>query len=120
MPVEERDASLAHAHRLDEPVTSRLHGSNVALLSRPSHLGCHPRVGNLRKCLGVSSALRLNAFSRRLSSTSLLLLLFAACSHQPPEDFAPDPGLVAQIRDVRITPLSSRGCPGSVVQTNCD
>src|SRR5882762_8735865 len=57
----------------------------------------------------------------RLCVTSCCATLLAfGCSHQPPEDFAPDPGLVAQIRDVRIMPLSSRGCPGSVIQTSYD
>jgi hypothetical protein len=69
------------------------------------------------KRLGVSSAPRLNAFSRRLSSTSLLLF-FAACSHQPPEDFAPDPGLVAQIRDLRVSTTPARACPGAVLRTS--
>jgi hypothetical protein len=40
-------------------------------------------------------------------------LLAVACSHAPPRDFAPDPGLIAQIREIRIVPQESRGCPGA-------
>jgi len=56
----------------------------------------------------------------RLCVTSLCLTLFvvAACSHKPPEDFAPDPGLVAQIRDIRIATLPQRACPGAVLQAH--
>jgi len=40
------------------------------------------------------------------------LLLSAACGPKgPPPDFAPDPGLVAQIRELRIS-TSVRACPG--------
>src|SRR5256885_10659748 len=53
--------------------------------------------------------LRLCATS--FSATSLAL----GCSHAPPPDFAPDPGLVAQIRDIRIVTGYARACPGSVV-----
>ena len=35
----------------------------------------------------------------------------AACSHGPPPDFAPDPGLVAQIREIRMV-TNTRACPG--------
>src|SRR3989441_46137 len=44
-------------------------------------------------------------------------LLLAACSHAPPEGFAPDPGLVAQIRDIRIVTAYARACPGSTIPT---
>jgi hypothetical protein len=43
-------------------------------------------------------------------------LLPLACSHRPPEDFTPDPGLVAQIRDIQTFAMPARACPGSVVQ----
>src|SRR5918996_4845510 len=49
---------------------------------------------------------------------TLLLFLAAGCSHRPPEDFAPDPGLVAQIRDIETRTMPARACPGSVVQAN--
>lgn len=39
------------------------------------------------------------------------LTLAAACSHRPPEDFAPDPGLLARIRSIEMTTPSS-ACPG--------
>jgi hypothetical protein len=41
--------------------------------------------------------------------TSLLIL--GACSHRPPADFAPDPGLVARITQIRID-APSAACPG--------
>jgi len=40
----------------------------------------------------------------------------AACAHAPPENFAPDPGLVAQIRDIEIAATPSQICPGAAVQ----
>src|SRR5467141_4864149 len=52
----------------------------------------------------------------RLCVTSFGATLFAlACSHAPPEGFAPDPGLVAQIRDIRIVTAYARACPGAVI-----
>ena len=39
------------------------------------------------------------------------------CSHAPPEGFAPDPGLVEQIRDIRIVTAYARACPGSTIPT---
>src|SRR6059058_45067 len=47
-----------------------------------------------------------------ISATTLAVLL-SGCSHAPPADFAPDPGLVAQIRDIRIVTSYARACPGS-------
>src|SRR5213593_1081624 len=53
---------------------------------------------------------------QRLSVTTLSLT-FLGCSHAPPPDFAPDPGLVAQIRDIRIITGYARACPGAVIPT---
>ena len=50
----------------------------------------------------------------------LLLLSAAACSHAPPEDFTPDPGLVARIRDIDIRTVQSQACPGGMVQATYD
>src|SRR5260370_13983162 len=50
---------------------------------------------------------------QRLSVT--LVCGVAACSHAPPADFAPDPGLVGQIRDIRIVTACPRFCPGGIV-----
>src|SRR6058998_2807604 len=48
----------------------------------------------------------------------LLLTMFVfGCSHKPPEDFAPDPGLVGQIRDIRIVTAYARACPGATIPT---
>jgi hypothetical protein len=38
-------------------------------------------------------------------------LVAAACSHGPPPDFTPDPGLVEQIREIRMV-TNPRACPG--------
>ncbi len=42
-------------------------------------------------------------------------ILVFGCSHAPPPDFAPDPGLVAQVKDIRIVTSYARACPGSVI-----
>lgn len=56
-----------------------------------------------------------NSFSTPFVSTSffstLLAFTVSACSHRPPADFAPDPGLVAQIRAIRIR-TTPHACPG--------
>jgi len=44
-------------------------------------------------------------------SAIALGLVAAGCTHGPPPDFAPDPGLVAQIREIRMA-TSTRACPG--------
>src|SRR5438552_14895653 len=60
-----------------------------------------------------------DAFVLRLCvTTSYATLLVLACSHAPPADFAPDPGLVPQIRDIRIVTSYARACPGSVIATS--
>lgn len=66
---------------------------------------------------GYAFTVPLDVSPRRLSSTSLLAgawlaVLSAACGGGPPPDFAPDPGLVNRIREIRITPLVTRACPG--------
>jgi len=54
----------------------------------------------------------------RLCVTPFCATVFAVgCSHGPPEGFAPDPGLVAQIRDIRIVTSYARACPGAVIPT---
>ena len=59
-----------------------------------------------------------DALARRLCTTLCSATLLLSCSHAPPADFAPDPGLVSQIRDIRIMPAYARACPGSVLQAN--
>src|SRR6266487_5893531 len=51
----------------------------------------------------------------RLLVTSFSVTGLVACSHAPPADFAPDPGLVAEIRDIRIVTGYARACPGGVI-----
>jgi len=48
---------------------------------------------------------------RRVTSPALAALL-AACAGGPPPDYAPDPGLVARIREIRITTTAGAVCPG--------
>jgi hypothetical protein len=47
-----------------------------------------------------------------------LAALVAACSHAPPADFAPDPGLLAHIRDIEITLMQNSVCPGGMIQAS--
>src|SRR5256885_9034187 len=56
-----------------------------------------------------------DASARRLFVTPFVVTLLVGCSHAPPEGFAPDPGLVAQIRDIRIVTGYARACPGGVI-----
>jgi len=55
---------------------------------------------------------------QRLLATGFAVASLAACSHAPPADFAPDPGLVAQIRDIRVVTTYARACPGAVMPTS--
>ncbi|HUL02964.1 MAG TPA: hypothetical protein VLV16_07040 [Gemmatimonadales bacterium] len=55
---------------------------------------------------------------RTLLLGSLALVAGAACSHKPPEDYAPDPGLLAHIRDIEISITPVAACPGSWIQAN--
>ena len=56
-----------------------------------------------------------DASPRRLFVTPFVVTVLVSCSHAPPEGFAPDPGLVAQIRDIRIVTGYARACPGGVI-----
>ncbi len=50
------------------------------------------------------------------STAALPLVLLAACSSKPPPDYAPDPGLVAQISELRLYPTPARVCPGATIE----
>src|SRR5690348_2912917 len=58
-----------------------------------------------------------DAGPRRLSATLLASTILSSCAHAPPADFAPDPGLVGQIRDIRIIPGYTRARPGTIIPT---
>ena len=58
-----------------------------------------------------------NASPGRLLFTSVLAL--AACTHRPPPDFAPDPGLVARIRAIDMR-VPQRACPGQSFPASYD
>ena len=55
--------------------------------------------------------------ARGLISVNALLLV-VACSPKPPRDFAPDPGLVGQIRQIRIVPQEAGACPGKRIHAD--
>src|SRR5439155_22246197 len=60
----------------------------------------------------------LHAFLLHALPPRLFLTRFVfACSHKPPEDFAPDPDLVEQLRAIRIVPGDAGACPGSTIPT---
>ncbi len=54
----------------------------------------------------------------RVPPRLLFTMFVLGCSHAPPADFAPDPGLVGQIRDIRIVTQYARACPGAVMPTS--
>jgi len=66
----------------------------------------------------MRSTLLRDAFVLRSCVTTFSLTLLASCSHAPPPDFAPDPGIVSQIRDIRIVTGYTRACPGAVIPTS--
>lgn len=45
-------------------------------------------------------------------------VLAVGCSHKPPADFAPDPGLVQRIKEIRIVTATSWACPGQVINAS--
>src|SRR5436309_2700925 len=79
------------------------------------HMFCRPRPS---KGFPMRSSLLRDAFVLRSCLTTFCLTLLASCSHAPPPDFAPDPGLVSQIRDIRIVTGYTRACPGAVIPTS--
>src|SRR5690348_8545011 len=48
------------------------------------------------------------------------VVLAAACSHAPPPDFAPDPGLLAHIQSIQIKTTVTQACPGTAVGASYD
>jgi hypothetical protein len=54
---------------------------------------------------------------RRVTFPALAAVL-AACASRPPADFAPDPGLVARIREIRIITAAPTACPGNSVRAS--
>ena len=46
------------------------------------------------------------------------IVLLVACSSKPPPDFAPDPGLVSRIDEIRIMPREEWACPGKAIVTD--
>jgi hypothetical protein len=47
-----------------------------------------------------------------------LVAICAGCSHRPPADYAPDPGLLSHIRDIEITVTPGPVCPGGMIQAS--
>ena len=52
--------------------------------------------------------------TRRVALLSLTVMI-SACGSKPPPDYAPDPGLVARIVELRMYVGDGRVCPGSVI-----
>lgn len=44
--------------------------------------------------------------------------ILTACSHKPPADYAPDPGLLSHIRDIEISVTPASVCPGGFIQAS--
>ncbi|MDH5196947.1 MAG: hypothetical protein OEY20_06820 [Gemmatimonadota bacterium] len=64
---------------------------------------------------GNTSGCRAAALPRRWWVAAVgLSLLLASCGKKPPADFAPDPGLVARITELRIE-VPSFACPGQTI-----
>src|ERR1043166_9515835 len=57
-------------------------------------------------------------FQVSFSRLFFTLFVVTGCSHKPPADFVPDPGLVAQVRDIRIVTTPARACPGATLQAS--
>src|SRR5256885_15651972 len=84
----------------------------VAYQDQVSHVACRLLTKGI--AMRLFPTLFRDGSLQRLSVTTVALTLLG-CSHAPPADFAPDPGLVAQIRDIRIVTSYARACPGSVI-----
>jgi hypothetical protein len=52
------------------------------------------------------------------SLAPLALLAVTACSHKPPADYAPDPGLLMHISGIEITAMPNPVCPGGMIQAS--
>ncbi|NIM51234.1 MAG: hypothetical protein GTN62_14940 [Gemmatimonadales bacterium] len=50
------------------------------------------------------------------SSLALLTCVLVACSQKPPPDYAPDPGLVAEIAELRMVTRPQQACPGETIE----
>lgn len=48
----------------------------------------------------------------------LVVVAVAACSQKPPPDFAPDPGLVAEIAELRMVTRPQQACPGETIEAD--
>ncbi len=48
------------------------------------------------------------------------LSLAVGCSHKPPPDFAPDPGLLSHIREIQIRTTVTQACPGTAIAASYD
>ena len=56
----------------------------------------------------------------RVASLLVLIGIAAGCSKAPPADYAPDPGLLGRIKELRMTVHSGRVCPGNSFQVSYD
>ncbi|MGD8727904.1 MAG: hypothetical protein PVH40_09675, partial [Gemmatimonadales bacterium] len=75
---------------------------------------------SIARCTRVAGSPISRRFDWRLAWSSLLLTALLACSSGPPPDFAPDPGLIAQIDQIRIHPRQDWACPGQTIRVDYD
>ena len=55
----------------------------------------------------------------RLSALAAILAVsVVACSHKPPENFAPDPILAGKLRSINILTRVDAACPGGLIPTD--
>jgi hypothetical protein len=47
-----------------------------------------------------------------------LIAIMASCSNKPPPDYAPDPGLIASITEIRMSLYDGRVCPGNTIRAS--
>ncbi|MFC1640321.1 hypothetical protein ACFL3B_06125, partial [Gemmatimonadota bacterium] len=47
-----------------------------------------------------------------------LVAISASCSNKPPADYAPDPGLIARITEIRMSLFDGRVCPGNTIRAS--
>ncbi len=51
-------------------------------------------------------------------SAFIAVAVVSGCSHRPPADFHPDPGLLSHIRGLEIRTTQTQACPGGAIQAS--
>src|SRR5690242_9649102 len=94
---------MADPHRPGRGGAGWFAGTRRALPDRQSAIGSAPRDAHARRVT-----------IPRVLLTAVLFAVAAACSHKPPADFAPDPGFIRGMRQLRISAAGS-ACPGGLI-----